>query len=72
MVFNFPGQILEFMQTLFHFSLPFPNFLGHVVHFCKSTWANLMETCWKPLQTFLSIVTYLHVLENACPKQIPR
>jgi hypothetical protein len=51
--------------------LSFPNFLGHIMHFSKSTRANWMKTCFKPLQTYSSTITYWHALENACSKQVP-
>jgi hypothetical protein len=33
-VFNFLGKIPKSIQVLFHFCLPFLDFLGHVMHFC--------------------------------------
>jgi hypothetical protein len=48
--------------------LPFPDFLGQVIYFCKPPCASL-KTYFKPLQTFKSIMTYWHVLKNAWPKQ---
>jgi hypothetical protein len=32
--------------------------------------ADLMETCFGPLQTFSLVVAYWHALENACLKQV--
>jgi hypothetical protein len=49
--------------------LPFLDFLGQVICFCKPPCASL-KTYFKPLQTFKSIITYWHVLKNAWPKQV--
>jgi hypothetical protein len=32
---SFLGQILNSSQTLFHYCLPFPSFLGQVIHLFK-------------------------------------
>jgi hypothetical protein len=52
------------MQVLFHFLQLLPNFFGQVMHFYKSTWSNIIDTYFKFLQTFSSIVAYWHALEK--------
>jgi hypothetical protein len=57
-IFHFLGGKFEYEQALFHSYLPFPKYLGQVLHFYKSDWANLIETNLKFLETFLSVVAY--------------
>jgi len=69
-IFNFLGLKSTSMQSLFHSYQPLSNFFGQVMHFCKYTWVNLMETYLKPLQTFSSLVVYWQALEKTCPNHI--
>ncbi len=69
-VFNVLGQIPTSTQALVHSCLPFPIFLSYVMHFCKSTGANLMETYFKVLHNFSLIMPYWYPLEKTWPKQV--
>ncbi len=59
-------KLLDYTIFLTPSCLPFPNFLGQVICFCKPPYASL-KTYFKPLQTFKSIIAYWHVLKNARP-----
>jgi hypothetical protein len=62
--------MFKFKHALFHSYLPFFNFLGQIIHFCKSNWVDLIEINLRFLQTLSSIVTYVHTLEKTWPKQV--
>ncbi len=47
-VFSFLGWILESIQVLVHSYLPFLNFFGQVMHFCKSNWTKQWALHWPP------------------------
>jgi hypothetical protein len=49
-VFTFLGLKQTSMQVLFHFLLLLPKKFGQVMNFCKSTWANLIDTYFKFLK----------------------
>jgi hypothetical protein len=70
-VFNFLGLILASTQALVYCCIPFPDFLGHIIHFCKSIRADLMETYFTFLHTFSFVMPYWHALEKTWPKQVP-
>jgi hypothetical protein len=65
---KFPKKILASTQALFHFGLPFLDFLYQMMHFCKSIYVDLIQTYFKILPIFSSNVPYWHVLQNAWPK----
>ncbi len=50
-VFNFLGFTSTLMQAFIHSHLPFLIFFGHVIHFYKFVWVDLMETYLGLLQT---------------------
>jgi hypothetical protein len=53
-VFNFWGSRLAIMQAFIHSCILFLDFLGHVIHFCKFAWVDLMETYFKLLEIIYS------------------
>jgi len=57
-VFTFLDVKPTSMQILFHSWQLLPNFFGQVMHFCKSIWANLIDTYFKFLQTLSLVVAY--------------
>ncbi len=63
--------MFKFKKSLFHSYLPFPNFLGQVIHFYKSNYMYLIKINWKFLQSFSLVVTNWHVLKKTWPKQVP-
>jgi hypothetical protein len=64
-VFNFLWGILELTHAFSHYSLPFLDFFGQVMHFYKSLWAILIDTYCKSLQMFSFVVVYWQALKNA-------
>jgi len=70
-VFNFLGGTFEITHAFSNSCLPFLDFFGHIIHFCKSPCAILIGTYCNFSQTFSSIIVYWQALENAWPKQMP-
>ncbi len=70
-MFNVFGQIIVSTQALFHSCLPFLDFLGEIMHFCKYAWIDLMDIYFKFLQFFSSIVPYWDAFEKTWLKQVP-
>ncbi len=59
-IFLVLSQITVSTQVLFHSCLPFLDFLGEVMHFCKYAWIDLMDTYFIFFAIFSSIVPYWH------------
>ncbi len=58
-MFNFlKGRLKKITHAFSHSYLPFPDFFGHIMHFCKFPWATLVDTYHKFLQTFSFVVAY--------------
>ncbi len=68
---QFPWGTFEITHAFSNSCLPFLDFFGHMMHFCKSPCATLIGTYCNFLQTFFSIILYWQALENAWPKQMP-
>jgi len=60
------------MQAFIHSYLSFLDFLGHVIHLCKSTLVLLMETYFKPLRFFLQQLQIDKPLKRHVPSKSPK
>jgi len=58
---KFPWDKTRIDKCLVPFLSTLSWFYWQVMHFCKSFWATLIDTCFKPLQTFSFVFAYWHV-----------
>lgn len=66
-LFKFPW-VKSIIYVISHFCF---QLLGQVMHFCRCDCVALMETYFKFLHFFSSIVTYWHSLKKDAPNKVP-